>query len=333
MRYVEVGGARMSVIGLGTWQFGSRDWGYGDSYATTTAKEITVRALDLGINLIDTAEAYGFGRSERIIGETLGDRRDEAFIATKIFPVLPLAPIVEQRAKASLKRLHTNVIDLYQIHWANPIVGDASAMEGMRRLTDTGLVRHAGVSNYQLDRWRSAEEALGGPILSNQVSFSLVDRRPLTKGLVEFAQQEGRVIIAYSPLAQGLLGGRYDSENRPSGAARKLNPLFLPDNLRRATPLIDALHGIAATHQCKPAQVALAWLIRIPNIVAIPGASSVEQLESNAAAAEVELSDSENTQLTEAAERFEPDLDRVAAVREMAESVVGGLRERLGLRG
>jgi aryl-alcohol dehydrogenase-like predicted oxidoreductase len=331
MRNVEVGGAKMSVIGLGTWQYGSRDWGYGDSYATTTAKEITLRALDLGINLIDTAEAYGFGRSERIIGETLGDRRDEAFIATKIFPVLPIAPIVEQRAKASIKRLRTNVIDLYQIHWANPIVGDASAMEGMRRLIDGGLVRHAGVSNYSLDRWQSAERELGGPILSNQVSFSLVDRRPISRGLVEFAQGHGRVIIAYSPLAQGLLGGRYDASNRPSGAARRLNPLFLEENLERAAPLIDALRGIAASHQCKPAQVALAWLIRMPNVVAIPGASSVEQLESNAAAAEIELTDAENAQLTEAAEGFEPAFDRVAAVREVAESVVGGLRERLGL--
>jgi aryl-alcohol dehydrogenase-like predicted oxidoreductase len=333
MRYVEVGGARMSAIGLGTWQFGSREWGYGADYADRTARDITLRALDLGINLIDTAEIYGTGRSERAIGIALdeAERRDEAFLATKLFPIAPIAPVVEQRAKASAKRLRTNVIDLYQVHWPNPLVGDASAMTGMRRVVDSGLVRYAGVSNYPLERWRRAEEAFAGPILSNQVSFSLVERRPM-RDLLPFAQQEGRVIIAYSPLAQGLLGGRYDASNRPSGAARRMNALFLPENLERAEPLIDALREIAKSHQAKPAQIALAWLIRKPNVVAIPGASSVEQVESNAAAADIELSDAEDVQLLEAAERFEP-VGGIERARGLAESVVGSVRERLGLGG
>ena len=335
MRYVEIQGAKLSVIGLGTWQFGSRDWGYGADYANTTARDITVRALDLGINLFDTAEIYGFGRSERILGEALATaersgaaigRRDEAFIATKITPVLPLAPIVEQRAKASVKRLRTNRIDLYQVHAPNPFVPDGPTMAGMRRLVDTGLVRFVGVSNYSLSRWRSAERALGGVVFSNQVSFSLVDRRPLTD-LVPFARSEGRVVIAYSPLAQGLLGGRYDAEHRPSGLARRFNPVFLPDALERATALIEALREIGRTHQCAPAQVALAWVLSHGNVVAIPGASSVAQVESNAAAADVELSESEVTQLTQAAERFEVP-GRAAAVRAAAEDFVGSLRER-----
>ncbi len=326
MRHIEVGGARMSAIGLGTWQFGSRDWGYGSEYADKTARELTVRALDLGINLFDTAEIYGFGRSERILGEALGDRRDEAFVATKITPVLPIAPIVEARAKASLKRLRTNRIDLYQVHAPNPIVPDTTTMAGMRRLVDNGLVLHAGVSNYQLSRWQSAERAFGGTILSNQVNFSLVDRRPLAD-LVPFAQSEGRIVIAYSPLAQGLLGGRYDKDNRPTGMARRMNPIFLPEALEDAMPLIEAVREIAKVHQCKPGQVALAWVISHPNVVAIPGASSVEQLESNAAAVEVELTDSEKSQLEDAAARFEPP-GRIAAFRDAAESFVGQLRER-----
>ncbi len=331
MRYVEVGGAKLSAIGLGTWQFGSREWGYGAEYADKTAREITIRALDLGITLIDTAEAYGFGRSERTLGATLDEtgRRDEAFLATKIFPAMPLAPIVEGRAKASAKRLRTSVIDLYQVHWPNPVVADAYAMTGMRRIVDSGLVKHAGVSNYSLDRWKGAEQAFGGPVLSNQVSFSLIERGPL-KHLVPFAQEQGRVVIAYSPLAQGVLGGKYDAQTRPVGVARRMNPLFLPDNLERAEPLIDALREIAASHQCKPAQVALAWLIRMPNVVAIPGASSVEQVEFNAAAAEVDLTDAEAAQLLEAAERFEP-VAGTARARGLAESAVGLVRERLGL--
>jgi aryl-alcohol dehydrogenase-like predicted oxidoreductase len=329
MRYLEVGGARLSTIGLGTWQFYAPEWGYGRSYADNVARPLVRRALDLGIELIDTAEIYGLGRSERILGEALVDRRDDAFIATKITPVVPLASVVEQRARASMRRLRTDRIDLYQLHWPNPLVSDVPAMTGMRRLVDEGVVRHVGVSNYRLARWQSAERALGGPVLSNQVRFNLVDRRPLAD-LVPFAHSEGRIVIAYSPLAQGLLGGRYDMNNLPTGAIRRTNALFLPENLERAAPLLDALREIAKTHQCKPAQIALAWVIRRPNTVAIPGASSVEQLEANAAAAEIDLSDAEDAQLGEAADRFRP-LAGAAAVRGIAESMVSTVRERLGL--
>lgn len=327
MRYVEVGGARVSAIGLGTWQFYAPEWGYGSSYATDVAKPLVARALELGITLFDTAEIYGLGRSEKILGEALQGHRDDAFIATKITPVVPVASLVEQRARASLKRLQTDRIDLYQLHWPNPVVSDGPAMTGMRRLLDAGVISHAGVSNYKLPRWQAAEQALGGPVLSNQVRFNLVDRRPLTD-MVPWAQANGRIVIAYSPLAQGLLGGRYDVDNRPSGAIRRANPLFLPENLERAAPLIDALRAIASEHQCKPAQIALAWLLRRPNVVAIPGASSVEQLESNAAAAEIVLTDSQDGQLLAAAEAFEP-VGMVEKARGMAESLVGSIRNRV----
>jgi aryl-alcohol dehydrogenase-like predicted oxidoreductase len=203
-------------------------------------------------------------------------------------------------------------------------------MTGMRRLIDAGLVRHAGVSNYPLSRWMSADRALGMPVLSNQVRMNLVDRRPLVD-LVPFARSEGRIVIAYSPLAQGLLGGRYDADHLPTGAARRSNPLFIPDNLERAAPLIGALRDIAASHQSTPAQIALAWVVSHSNVVAIPGASSVEQVEANVAAVEIELSSSETAQLDEAADGFQP-IKGAAAVREMASSVVSGLRDRLGLR-
>jgi aryl-alcohol dehydrogenase-like predicted oxidoreductase len=328
MRYVEAGGVRLSAIGLGTWQFGSVDWGYGRDYARRTARDITRRALDLGINLFDTAEIYGLGRSERILGEALGNRRSEAFIATKVFPVVPIAPVVEQRARASLKRLGTDKIELYQVHWPNPLVPNGPTMAGMRRLVDAELVDHVGVSNFTLERWRDADAALGEPVLSNQVSFSLVERGP-ERDLVPFARDNDRIVIAYSPLAQGLLGGRYDADNRPAGAARRFNPLFLPENLERASGLIEALREIALTKGVRPAQVALAWVIRRPNVVAIPGASSVEQLESNAAAADIELSDDDDFRLTSAAERFRP-IGAVARARGLAESVLGSVRARLG---
>ncbi|HZN14593.1 MAG TPA: aldo/keto reductase [Acidimicrobiales bacterium] len=304
MRYVEVGGARVSVIGLGTWQFGSREWGYGSDYAESEAVDITHRALDLGINLIDTAEIYAFGRSERIVGRAIAERRHAAFVATKVFPVLPLAPIVEQRGRASAARLGIEQIDLYQVHWPNPVIPIAAPMHGMAKLVEQGTVRHVGVSNFGLGQWRQAERQLGGVVLSNQVQYSLVTRKP-ERELIPFAQDEGRLVIAYSPLAQGFLSARYDGTNTPGGV-RAGNSMFLPENIEKAQPLLAALREVAAAHDATPAQVALAWVIRRPNVIAIPGASSVAQLEKNAAAADLELTDDDDARLTEASDRFSP---------------------------
>ncbi|HXQ60333.1 MAG TPA: aldo/keto reductase [Acidimicrobiales bacterium] len=305
MKYVEVAGARMSAIGLGTWQFGSREWGYGSAYAERDAIEIVHRALDLGITTFDTAEIYAFGRSERILGRALAGRRDDAFLASKILPVLPLAPVVVQRARGSLRRLGVTSMDLYQLHQPNPVVPLSSTMAGFRQLLDEGAIRYAGVSNYALARWQAAEQALGRPVLSNQVPFNLVDRRP-ERDLLPWAQANDRLIIAYSPLAQGLLSGRYDAGHRPSGMVRVNSPAFLPENLRLAEPLIDVVRKVAAGHGATPSQVALAWLIRRPHVVVIPGASSVAQVEANAAAADLELSDEEDEMLCRASDEFHP---------------------------
>ena len=146
MRYLELEGARLSVIGLGTWQFGSREWGYGKDYADTTAIEIVHRALDLGVNVIDTAEVYGFGKSERIVGRAIAGRRDEAFVASKLLPVVP--PIgggyIAGRGRKSAARLGIDTIDLYQVHWPNPIVPASTIADGLRRLQDEGVVRRDG---------------------------------------------------------------------------------------------------------------------------------------------------------------------------------------------
>ena len=313
MRYLDIDTApRLSKIGLGTWQFGSTEWGYGKGYAGREARDIVRRAVELGVTLFDTAEIYGLGRSERILGEALGDQRASVFLATKLFPALPLAPIVEQRAVASANRLGARHLDLYQVHWPNPLVSDGTIMRGMSALQRVGLVGEVGVSNYPLARWQAAEKALGGRVLSNQVRYSLVDRAP-EQDLLPFAAKAGRVVIAYSPLGQGLLSGRYDRANRPANRVRTGNPLFLPENLDRAGELIDALRDVAGAHDATPAQVALAWVIRHPAVTAIPGASSVEQLESNVAAAEIELSDAEYVALSAAADRFHPVTGRAAA--------------------
>jgi aryl-alcohol dehydrogenase-like predicted oxidoreductase len=304
MRYVVVGGVRLSVVGLGTWQFGSPEWGYGRAFAEGEALRITQRALDLGINLIDTAEIYGFGRSERAVGQAIAGRRDEVFIATKVTPVVPLDPIVHQRALSSRRRLGVDRIDLYQAHWPNPVFPPGPLFEALGRLQREGVVTHVGVSNYSLSGWQTGERLLGGPVFSNQVQYNLVDRRA-ERELVPWAQENDRLIIAYSPLAQGLLSGGYSTKRRP-GAMRGMRTLFLPPNLELAEDLIDAVRGVAIKHDATPAQVALAWLIRQPNVVAIPGASSVAQLESNAAAADLDLNDDDDQWLREASDRFHP---------------------------
>lgn len=305
MRWVDVpDGPRLSKIGLGTWQFGSREWGYGADYVEGAGRLVR-RAAELGVTLIDTAEVYGFGRSERIVGAALDGMREQMVVATKLFPLLPAAPVVEQRAVASAGRLGVRRLDLYQVHQPNPLVRDTTTMRGMRTLQDIGVVGEVGVSNYPLARWRAAEAALGRRVLSNQVQYNLVTLAP-ERDLIPYAAEQDRVVIAYSPLAQGLLSGRYDADHRPAGAVRSANPLFLPENLRRAAPLLDVLREVADAHELHPAQIALAWTIRHPQVVAIPGASSLEQLESNAAAADVDLAADEVAALDTAARAFHP---------------------------
>ena len=321
MRYVEAAGIRLSAIGLGAWQFGSGEWGYGTAYATEVAPQIVARSLDLGVNLIDTAELYGFGRSERIVGQAIAARRDATFLATKLLPLAPFGPVVAWRAQGSLRRLGVDAVDLYQLHGPNPLVPIRATMAALAALVRAGMVRHIGVSNFSLDRWMAAERALLGPVVTNQVRYSLVDRRP-ERDLLPWAQGHDRIVIAYSPLGQGLLSGNYDEEHPPRGL-RASSPVFLPENLRRAAPLIQTLREVAAGHGVTSAQVALAWLVRRPNVVVIPGASSVAQAESNAAAAEIELTDAEDAALTGASDAYRP-LGRVEA----ACGVVGGRARR-----
>ena len=322
MKFLAVEGlGQVSRIGLGTWQFGSREWGYGDEYAASTAIDIVHRALELGVTLFDTAEVYGSGKSERILARALGNNRESVVVASKIFPIAPFPPIVRRREAASASRLHLNTIPLYQVHQPNPVVPDSVIMRGMRTLLDDGRIGAVGVSNYSLARWQKADVALGRPVVSNQVQFSLAHAGPL-KDLVPFAEQQNRIVIAYSPLAQGLLGGKYTVENRPGGV-RAWSPLFGRENLRRVVPLLDTLRGVADAHHVKPAQVALAWLLSLPQVVVIPGASSVEQLEFNVAAADLVVNPDSLTALTAAAAAFSP----VSAVRTLLDAA----RHKVGI--
>jgi len=306
MRYLTLdSGKRVSKIGLGTWQFGAEEWGYGAEYARKEAGAIVRRAVELGVNLFDTAEIYSAGNSERILGKALEGRRDAVFVATKFFPVIPSAWVIRQRAAASARRLGLPSLDLYQVHWPNPLIGDAAIMNGMRSLQRSGRIAEVGVSCYSITRWQSAEQSLGSRILCNQVEYSLVVRSP-ELALIPFAESHGRVIIAFSPLAHGLLSGRYHGAERPKNGVRARSTRFSSENIERTRALTGVLSDVAAAHDASVAQIALAWAIRSPAVVAIPGAASVEQLESNAAAAEIDLADDEYQALNKASAGFRP---------------------------
>ncbi len=301
MRYVNLGGRKASVIGLGTWQFGSYEWGWGRDFTSNDAQRIVHRALDLGINVFDTAEIYGRGRSEQILGAALRGNH-EAIIATKVWPTRIKAQAVVSAAQRSLQRLGRDVIDLYQIHWPNPFVPLAWPMRGMRDLVAMGLVQHVGVSNFGLERWRRADQLMGVGVISNQVPYHLLHREP-ERDLIPFAAQTGRIVIAYSPLMQGLVSGRYQPGYRPRGV-RARNPLFWPENLRRAQPVLEAVQVVARERGATAAQVALAWTIRAGCVIAIPGARRVEQVEENAVAADLELTTDDVERLDNAAANF-----------------------------
>ena len=304
MRYVSLAGRDVSVIGLGAWQFGSKAWGWEREFGTPEAVAIVERAIELGIVLFDTAEVYAGGASEQLLGEALREHRERAYVASKVWPAHALRPQVRAAAARSLARLRMERIDLYQVHWPNPLVPLSWTMAGMRDLLDAGSIGAVGVSDFGVDQWRRAERALDGVVPSNQVRYNLL-QRDAESDLLPFAREQGRVIIAYSPLAQGLLSGQYDPGHVPGGV-RRFNPLFTRENLGRARPVLDVLGVVARAHAATPAQIALAWVIGRPGVVAIPGAKSVEQVEANAAAADIELSADETAALEEASRGFKP---------------------------
>jgi aryl-alcohol dehydrogenase-like predicted oxidoreductase len=303
MRYVEIEGMRLSRIGLGTWQFGTREWGYGEHYATVVAPELLRRAAELGITMIDTAEGYGPARSERIIGETLRslppDARAGLVVATKFTPIAPAEPVVAWQVAGSRRRLGMDALDLLYVHWKNPFVSPRRVMQSVRPLVESGAVRRAGVSNFTLAAWQEAERALRAPVVANQVQLSLASPGP-TQDLVPYAAAMGRVVVAYSPLGQGLLAGRSDWSSGRFGRPQARRA--------RRRPGLDAMQAVlaevATAHGATPAQVALAWVVSHPNTIAIPGARTIEQLEENAAAADLELLDEELARLTEASRAF-----------------------------
>ena len=282
----------MPVMGLGTWAWGDRStWGmdgYDPSYGFDTIRGAYARAIAAGVTLLDTAEMYGNGESERIIGRLLREdtaNRDRVVVATKFMPFpwrVPLARALMKSLRASLERLGLPFVHLYQIHGPisfRPARAVAAALAAPYR---AGLVKAVGVSNYSEGEMRAIHAALaaeGIPLATNQVEYSLLRTMPETSGLLRACRDLGVTLLAYSPLAMGRLTGKYGVANPPPG---KRNFSAFP--MAEIEPVVSELRRIGAAHGGKsPAQVALNWVM-CKGAVPIPGAKNAAQAEQNAGA-------------------------------------------------
>ena len=294
MRYVQIAGLKISNVGIGTWQWGTGYWGYGKSYAKENLYKAFKRALDLGINFIDTAEVYG--DSEKILGEFLERTgRDGLVIATKVWPTNSTYEGVLKAAKRSLERLRIDCIDLYQIHWPNPLINLKETIMALDKLYLDGKIRAAGLSNFGLKGLKRAREmAEMVPIISNQVKYNMVER-DVEKDVLPYIQREGLLLIAYSPLAQGLLAG-----STSKNWVRLTNPLFSRFNLKRTRQLLHLLKEISEREDVSMASIAIAWLLRKDRVVPIPGVKREKHVEDVARSVELRVKEEDWKMVEEA---------------------------------
>ncbi|MDX2229185.1 MAG: aldo/keto reductase [Leptolyngbyaceae cyanobacterium bins.349] len=293
------------ALGIGTWQWGDKlFWSYGKDYGSEQVREAFHAAVQAGITFFDTAEIYGFGESERLIGQFIKESDRPIQVATKYFP-MPWrfsAQAVEEALTASLKRLQLDSIPLYQVHMPfDFLMGQRTLMNALADEVEKGRIGAIGISNYSAEQMRKAHKYLtarGIPLAVNQVRYSLLTRQIESNGILETARELGITILAYSPLAQGLLTGKYTPESAPTPeGARRLDTRFSQKGLEQIAPLINALKQIGETHQRTPAQVALNWLIAQGNVVPIPGAKNASQAQQNAGALGWNLTSDEVAQL------------------------------------
>jgi aryl-alcohol dehydrogenase-like predicted oxidoreductase len=292
MQYRELGnsGIIISDIIMGTWQAGKKMWVGIDDTQTTVAIRA---ALDFGITTFDTAEEYGHGHSERILGKALKDVRDKVVIASKVHPShLEQASLMEA-CHRSLKNLSTDYIDLYQIHWPSgswgtKIVPVEKSMEALIRLKEQGKIRAVGVSNFSA---LQVEDTLAcGPVASVQPPYSLFWRQA-EKKLIPFCRSRGITILAYSALAQGTLTGKFGPDHVfAKGDHRRRNRLFAPENRKKVKQALDLLLPMAESKNVSPARLALSWVIHQEGVCAVAGARNASQVSDNAQAADLVLS-------------------------------------------
>jgi aryl-alcohol dehydrogenase-like predicted oxidoreductase len=304
----------ITPIGLGCWQFSGGVGlvgGFWEALSQEAVDDIVRASLAGGISWFDTAEVYGRGRSERALAHGLGaaGRKDgDVVVATKWWPIPRTAASIGATIGDRLRCLGGFSIDLHQVHQPYSLSSVEAEMDAMAALVAAKKIRAVGVSNFSAAQMRRAHAALarhGIPLASNQVRYSLVDRGIESNGVLATAKELGVTVIAYSPLGQGILSGRFHDDPalvRSRPGPRRYMSLFRASGLERTRPLVDELRRIAAVRAATPAQVALNWLIHSSGdtIVAIPGASRPRQAEEAAGAMGFRLDAEEMNRLDEA---------------------------------
>jgi aryl-alcohol dehydrogenase-like predicted oxidoreductase len=297
----------LTTVGLGTWAMGGPwqfGWGPQDDNEAVAAIHA---ALDLGINWIDTAAVYGLGHSEVLVGKALKQRNHKPYIATKCgllwnnkkekVPCLKRDSI-HRECEASLKRLGVEIIDLYQMHWPEPDKDIEEAWEEMARLADEGKVRYIGVSNYNIDQLERIRRI--HPVASFQPPYSMI-HRDIEDGLLQYCAKKKIGVIAYSPMQRGLLTGKF-SERRLSELApddhRRRNPDFQEPRFTATLELVEKLRPIAERNKRTLAQLAIAWVLRRPEVTAaIVGARRPEQIKETAPASDWNLHEEDTEEI------------------------------------
>jgi aryl-alcohol dehydrogenase-like predicted oxidoreductase len=314
LRTTELGqtGLNVTRIGFGAWALGGGGWEFGwgpqDDGESIAAIE---HALDLGVNWIDTAAAYGFGRSEQIVGRALQGVADRPYVFTKCSLLEgPGRKVVHnltrdsilREATGSLERLGVDAIDLYQIHWPNPAADIEQGWAALVELKEQGLVRHIGVSNFDVEQMRTIQQI--APVETLQPEFSLIER-DVEAEILPFAERENIGVIVYSPMGSGMLTGAMTRE-RLAGLAdddwRKQDARFTEPQLSTNLDLVERLNAVASRHQTNAGTVAVAWTLKNPAVDgAIVGFRRPDQVDPIVAAANLELTDQDLAEITGAA--------------------------------
>lgn len=306
MKTRQLGNTEMQItpIGLGCWAIGGGGYesGWGeqdDQQSIATIK----RALELGINWVDTAPVYGLGRSEEVVGRAIKGRDPKPYVFTKCSLVWDdrgkvssslKAASIRQEVENSLRRLQVDVIDLYQLHWPNPEEDIEEGWSAMARLKEEGKVRNIGVSNFNVAQMQRAMEI--APISSLQPPYSLL-HRDIEQDILPFCQKRDIGVIVYSPMASGMLSGGMTRErvsNLPEDDWRKRSQEYQEPRLSRNLALTEKLNEIGYLHNRTPGEVAIAWTLRHPTVTgAIVGARRPDQIENLIGSAEFRLTDTE----------------------------------------
>ncbi len=301
-------GIEVSHLGLGMWQAGGQPWG--EDFKDEDCVAAIHRAHELGVTLIDTAEAYGGGHSEEIVGQAVREiGRDTVVVATKVSGSHLRYEDVLKACEGSLKRLALDSVDIYQVHWPDPWqqVPLEETMRALERLYKEGKIRAIGVSNFAVRDLEEARSALSTTdIVSNQVQYSLLHQE-VEKQVLPYCRQEGITILAWSPLAKGALTGKYTVQNKPQDPLRKDHTLFANQNLEAALGLLRVLEAIGRSHDRTTSQVALNWLLSKEIVIPIPGAKRPGHVESNVGATGWKMSSEELKRLEDAASKVKVD--------------------------